>query len=87
MNAQYDETRQHASSNNTEEIKQHIDRTRSEIDYTIRAIEDCLSPQQNMNKAVDYFHRGPGEFSSNLERSGRDDPLLASLLTIGLGCG
>jgi hypothetical protein len=67
------------------EIERDIRHTRAEIDRTLGALQDKLSPGQLLDQALGYMKTVPGEFATNLGRSLRDNPLPVTLLGIGLG--
>src|SRR4051794_23165308 len=68
-----------------EDIQAEIARTRSEMDATLSAIEQRLTPGQLVDQGLDYLRRsGAREFASNLGTSVKDNPLPVSLVGIGL---
>lgn len=70
------------------EIQEELERTRTEMNHTLHALERKLSPGELMDRTLDYF-RGAGEqsgeFAANLGRSIKENPIPVSLLTVGLG--
>jgi len=67
------------------EIQAEIDRTRSEMDSTLRRIEQRLTPGQLMDQGLDYLkNSGVHEFASNLGGSVKQNPLPVALVGIGL---
>jgi hypothetical protein len=67
------------------EIQAEIDRTRDEMDGTLRLIEQRLTPGQLMDQGLDYLkNSGAKEFASNLGSSVKDNPLPVALVGIGL---
>jgi ElaB/YqjD/DUF883 family membrane-anchored ribosome-binding protein len=68
-----------------EQIQADIDRTRGDMDSTLDAIEQRLTPGQLVDQGLDYLRRSGGnEFVSNLGGSVRDNPLPIALVGIGL---
>jgi ElaB/YqjD/DUF883 family membrane-anchored ribosome-binding protein len=68
-----------------QDILAQIDRTRGDMDSTLRAIEQRLSPGQLLDQGLDYLrHSGGNEFVSNLGGSVRDNPVPVALVGIGL---
>lgn len=67
------------------EIQAEIDRTRSEMDGTLRRIEQRLTPGQLMDQGLEYVkNSGIQEFASNLGGSVKENPLPVALVGIGL---
>lgn len=68
-----------------EQIESEIEQTRAEVSSTIDAIQRKLTPGQLMDQALDYFrHSGPADFSANLGRTIRDNPVPVALVGVGL---
>jgi ElaB/YqjD/DUF883 family membrane-anchored ribosome-binding protein len=68
-----------------EQIQAEIDRTRSDMDATLSAIEQRLTPGQLVDQGLDYLrHSGGREFVANLGGSVRQNPLPVTLVGIGL---
>jgi len=58
-----------------------IERTRSEMDSTLSAIEERLTPGQMMDQGLEYLRNSGGrEYLSNLGSSLKDNPLPATLV-------
>lgn len=68
-----------------EEIEREIAATRSEIDETINALQEKVSPGQLVNQALGYVKEGGGDFAANLGRAVRDNPMPLMLIGVGLG--
>lgn len=68
-----------------EQLEQQIARTRAEIDVTLDAIQEKLSPGRLLDQVMDYTKENGGAFAGNLGRSVRDNPVPVALLGIGLG--
>lgn len=70
----------------TEAIERELDDTRSRLDATIGALQQKLAPGSMVDQAVHYFKEGGGvEFSRNLGRSMRDNPVPVAMIGVGLG--
>ena len=68
-----------------DEILAEIERTRHEMDYTLSAIEQRLTPGQLVDQGIDYLrHSGANEFVQNLGGQVKYNPLPVSLVGIGL---
>ena len=69
-----------------EEILAEIDRTRDEMDRTLSAIEQRLTPGQLVDQGLDYLrHSGAAEFVQNLGGTAKHNPLPIALTAIGIG--
>lgn len=69
-----------------EEILAEIDRTRDEMDRTLSAIEQRLTPGQLVDQGLDYLrHSGAAEFVQNLGGTAKQNPLPIALTAIGIG--
>ncbi|MGE3293777.1 MAG: DUF3618 domain-containing protein [Geminicoccaceae bacterium] len=74
------------SSITTGEIERELDDTRSRLDATIDALQHKLAPGSMVEEAVTYFKEGGGvEFTHNLGRSVRENPIPVALIGIGVG--
>lgn len=70
----------------SESLEQDLDDTRSRLDATIGALQEKLAPGSVVDQAVHYFREGGGvEFSRNLTRSMRENPIPVALIGVGLG--
>jgi ElaB/YqjD/DUF883 family membrane-anchored ribosome-binding protein len=68
-----------------DEILAEIDRTRHEMDYTLSAIEERLTPGQLVDQGIDYLrHSGANEFVQNLGGQVKYNPLPVTLVGIGI---
>lgn len=75
----------HNGTRSPEAILAEIERTRSDMDVTLHAIEERLTPGQLMDQSLDYLRNSGGrEFLTNLNTSVRNNPLPATLVGIGL---
>jgi len=73
-------------SADTGRIERDLEDTRSRIDSTIDALQQKLSPGEMVDQAMTYFKEGGGvDFSRNLARSVRDNPVPVALIGIGVG--
>jgi hypothetical protein len=75
----------HNGDRSPDEILAEIERTRSELDSTLSAIEHRLTPGQLVDQGLDYLrHSGANEFVRNLGGSVKHNPMPVSLVGIGL---
>jgi hypothetical protein len=66
-------------------IRAEIDRTRGEMDHTLSAIEQRLTPGQLVDQGLDYLrHSGVKQFTDNLGGSVKENPLPVALVGVGL---
>ena len=69
----------------SDEIVADIERTRSDIDQTLSAIEHKLTPGQLVDQGLAYLRESGGrQFVSNLGGQVRDNPMPVALVGIGL---
>ena len=68
---------------NSDQYVEEIEQTREEIDRTLLTLEDKLSPRELWEEAI-RWSGGAREFSENLGRTIRDNPIPATLLAISL---
>jgi hypothetical protein len=75
----------HNGERRPEEIQAQIARTRGDMDATLTAIQQRLTPGQLMDQGLDYLrHSGGREFVSNLGGSVRNNPIPVALMGIGM---
>lgn len=75
----------HNGDRSPDEILAEIERTRSELDSTLSAIEHRLTPGQLVDQGLDYLrHSGANEFARNLGGSVKHNPMPVTLVGIGL---
>jgi ElaB/YqjD/DUF883 family membrane-anchored ribosome-binding protein len=68
-----------------DQILAEIDRTRGELDRTLSAIEQRLTPGQLVDQGLDYLrHSGANEFVQNLGGTAKQNPVPVVLVGIGL---
>jgi ElaB/YqjD/DUF883 family membrane-anchored ribosome-binding protein len=68
-----------------EQILTEIHRTRDELERTLSAIENRLTPGQLVDQGIDYLrHSGANEFVHNLGGAAKQNPLPVALVGIGL---
>jgi hypothetical protein len=68
-----------------QEILAEIARTRGDMDATLSAIEQRLTPGQLVDQGLDYVrHSGASEFVSNLGSSVKNNPIPVALMGIGM---
>lgn len=72
-------------SRRPEEIQAEIARTRQEMDGTLSALENRLTPGQLYDQGMQYLrNNGGAEFVSNLGQQAKHNPLPVALVGIGL---
>lgn len=72
-------------SRRTQEIQSEIDRTRREMDGTLHAIENRLTPGQLYDQGIQYLRNSGGsEFLSNLGDQAKRNPMPVALVGVGL---
>lgn len=70
---------------NANEILAEIDRTRSDLDLTLDAIERRLAPNQLVDQGFEYLrHSGGREFVSNFGGAVKANPLPVALVGLGV---
>ena len=75
----------HNAERRPEEIQAEIARTRGDMDATLQAIEQRLTPGQLVDQGLDYLRNsGAKEFASNLSGSVKNNPLPVALVGIGI---
>jgi ElaB/YqjD/DUF883 family membrane-anchored ribosome-binding protein len=68
-----------------EEIQAEIERTRSDLDHTLHAIEQRLTPGQLVDQGLHYLRdSGANEYLTNLRTTATRDPLPLALVGVGL---
>lgn len=68
-----------------EEIERDLSDTRRHLETTLDALQDRMSPGSLFEDALDYVRRDGGAFGRNFIETVRDNPMPATLLTVGLG--
>ena len=72
-------------SKHPNEILAEIDRTRGEMDRTLAAIEQRLTPGQLVDQGLDYLRQsGANEFVQNLGGTAKQNPMPVAVTAIGL---
>jgi hypothetical protein len=75
----------HNGERRPEEIQAEIARTRGDMDATLSAIEQRLTPGQLVDQGLEYLRNsGAKEFASNLGGSVKNNPLPVALVGIGI---
>jgi ElaB/YqjD/DUF883 family membrane-anchored ribosome-binding protein len=75
----------HNGERRPEEIQAEIARTRGDMDATLNAIEQRLTPGQLVDQGLDYLRNsGANEFVSNLGGSVKTNPLPVALVGVGI---
>jgi hypothetical protein len=68
-----------------EEIQAEIERTRSDLDQTLHALEQRLTPGQLVDQGLHYLRdSGANEYLTNLRATATRDPLPLALVGVGL---
>lgn len=68
-----------------DEIQADIERTRTDLNQTLNAIEQRLNPSELFDRGFDYVrHSGAREYVVNLGAAARQDPLPLALVGVGL---
>lgn len=65
-------------------VRAEIDRTRSELDQTIDALQERLSPQELIHAMFGAFRENAGDAVQGAVRVVRDNPVPAALIGLGL---
>jgi Protein of unknown function (DUF3618) len=72
-------------SKSAEEVQSEVRQSRAEVEDTLDAIQDRLSPSQVFDQVVAYLRGGGGnEFLRNFGATVRDNPVPVALLGTGL---
>ncbi|HEX6266866.1 MAG TPA: DUF3618 domain-containing protein [Burkholderiales bacterium] len=75
----------HNGERRPEEIQAEIARTRGDMDATLTAIEQRLTPGQLVDQGLDYLRNsGANEFVGNLGGSVKNNPIPVALMGIGI---
>ena len=68
-----------------EEVEREVQQSRAEVEETLEAIQERLSPGQMFEQAVDYMRSSSGnDFLRNLGTTVRDNPVPVALVGTGL---
>ena len=72
-------------SKSAAEIERDVQQSRADIEHTLDAIQERLSPGQLVDQAVGYFRGGRGvDFARNLGDSIAANPIPVTLMGVGL---
>lgn len=71
-------------SKSSAEIEREVEQSRSDIEHTLDAIQDRLSPGQMLDKAMGVFRGGSGDFARNLGDSITANPIPLALIGVGV---
>jgi ElaB/YqjD/DUF883 family membrane-anchored ribosome-binding protein len=75
----------HNGERRPEEIQAEIARTRGDMDATLTAIEQRLTPGQLVDQGLDYLrHSGARQYASNLGESVKNNPIPLALMGISM---
>ncbi|KJS45487.1 MAG: hypothetical protein VR70_00390 [Rhodospirillaceae bacterium BRH_c57] len=72
-------------SRSLDEIERDLADTRRHLDTTLDAIQSRMSPGAMFEDALDYIRRDGSAFGRNFVETVRDNPVPATLMTVGLG--
>jgi hypothetical protein len=71
-------------SKSASEIEREVEQSRADIEHTLDAIQDRLSPGQMLDKAMGVFRGGSGDFARNLGDSIAANPVPLALIGLGV---
>lgn len=72
-------------SKSAAELEREVEAKRAEVEHNLDELQDRLSPGQMMDQLFDYARTGNGaEFTRNLGRSMRDNPIPLALMGVGM---
>ena len=72
-------------SKSAAELEREVEAQRAEVEDNLDQLQDRLSPGQMMDQLFDYVKTGNGaEFTRNLGRSMRDNPIPLALMGVGM---
>lgn len=75
----------HPGDKSAAELEREVEAKRAEVEENLDALQDRLSPGQMMDQLFDYAKNGNGaEFTRNLGRSVRDNPIPVALIGAGM---
>ncbi len=75
----------HHDTRDPEEIERDIERTRAEVGTTLDALQSKLTPGQLIDQAFTYLRSSaPADFTSNLSRTVRENPVPVVLMGVGI---
>ena len=67
------------------ELEREVEAQRAEVEQNLDQLQNRLSPGQLMDQLFDYAKNGNGaEFTRNLGRSMRDNPIPVALMGVGM---
>lgn len=75
-------------SRNPEQIERELEETRTNVDKTISALQDKVSPGQMIDETIGYLSKGSGgpkEYFANLGETFKENPVPTALIAMGLG--
>ena len=68
-------------STETDRLEREAESRRANVDATLDALQQKLSPGQMVDEAMNWFRQGDGaEFTRNFGRSVRDNPVPLALI-------
>ena len=79
------ENRTDPGNKSAAELEREVEAQRAEVEENLDKLQDRLSPGQMMDQLFDYAKNGNGaEFTRNLGRSMRDNPIPLALMGVGM---
>lgn len=79
------ENRTDPGNKSAAELEREVEAQRAEVEDNLDRLQESLSPGQMMDKLFDYAKNGNGaEFTRNLGRSMRDNPIPLALMGVGM---
>jgi ElaB/YqjD/DUF883 family membrane-anchored ribosome-binding protein len=77
--------RDEPQKNDPEALEREIDQTRAQMDQTLGALEQKLSPGKLIDEALGLFREHGGDFAANLGNSVKQNPMPVMLAAVGIG--
>src|SRR4029453_1884569 len=68
-----------------EVLEREIDQTRAQMDQTLGALEQKLSPGKLIDEALGLLREHGGDFAANLGNSVKQNPMPVMLAAVGIG--
>jgi hypothetical protein len=75
-------------SRNPEQIERELEETRTNVDKTINALQEKVSPGQMIDETLGYLSKGsegPKEYFANLGDTLKENPVPTALIAMGIG--
>jgi len=71
-------------SRSPDELERDIERTRTDIDRTLSALQNSVSPAAVLDRTLRSTREGGGQFAASIGRTVRDNPVPLALLGVSL---